>query len=161
MGAAARSSVDIRAGGAGVASGRCGRGAARDAWAGGGGAWPRLPAAPSDVDAERAEAQGRAERHQGGWNGRIRCLDAALGGAWPRVSAAPVSGSRRVSDRARLELNPSLFVLPLLSTESRFVSSQVLTFALLSHLSSGAKLTTRVHKIDVIAANKILSHSNK
>jgi len=67
----------------------------------------------------------------------------------------------RVSDRARLELNPSLFVLPLLPTESRFVSSQVLTFALLSHLSSGAKLTTRVHKIDVIAANKILSHSNK
>jgi len=113
------------------------------------------------VGAERAGVQGRAERHQGERSGRIRCLDAAPGGAWPRVSAAPVSGSRRMSDRARLELNPSLFVLPLLPMESRFVSSQVQAFALLSHLSSGAKLTTRVHKIDVIAANKILSHSNK
>ena len=75
-----------------------------------------------DVGAERAGAQGWAERHQGGRSGRIRCLDAAPGGTWPWISTVPVCGSRRVSDRARLELNPSLFVLPLLPTESRFVS---------------------------------------
>ena len=81
MGAVAQSSIGIRAGGAGAASGRRGRGAAWDAGAGSGGAWLRLSAAPDDMDAERAGAQGQAERHQGGRSGQLRCLDAAPGGA--------------------------------------------------------------------------------